>query len=62
MSFIIIKWDTQWHEETTFSVCSVFLFNKAQWATWSEKAPSRGDDASQQQLVDFYKTHCTQRE
>lgn len=26
------------------------------------KAQTGGDDTSQQQLVDFYKTHCTQKE
>lgn len=26
------------------------------------KAQTGGDDASQQLLVDFYKTHCTQKE
>lgn len=26
------------------------------------KVQTGGDDTSQQQLVDFYKTHCTQKE
>ena len=61
-SLIIIKSITLTYtmrrEQKKFSLHCLFI----QQGTWSKKVPSRGDDSSQQQLVDFYKTHCTQRE
>ena len=41
---------------------TVFVYSTRNNEPQSMKAPTRGDDTSQQQLVDFYKTHCTLRE
>lgn len=39
------------------NVSAVGVYSQ-KWDRKNSEAPTRGDDSSQQQLVDFYKTHC----